>query len=229
MMKSTNSIKTALGIALVIVLAGAFWILLLNPKQEKADELGEQTTHLKAEVAAEQQQVDAGLTAKSNFPAYYRQLVVLGKAVPAEAATPSLLVQLNGISSDAHTAFESISLGGVGGEEATEGAEGALPIGAGAGPSGLSSMSYALKFDGGFFQIADFIHGLNGLVETHDGAVDANGRLITIDGFTLGPTEEEGHESGELSGTFQVSTYVTPPGQGLTAGATLAGPEGSVE
>ncbi len=227
----TQSTKTALAVVVVIALGGAFWLLLVGPKREKASELGEQTTTLRTEVAAEQQRAAVAVAAKERFPAYYRQLVLLGKAVPAEAATPSLLVQLNGISRRSNTRFQSISLGGSGGEageEGTEATEVTLPIGASPGPAGLLDMPYSLRFEGGFFQIANFVHGIDSLVETKAGAVDAHGRLITIDGFNLAPTEgEEGEapSSSALTGTFKVSTYVTPPAQGLTAGATAAGPE----
>jgi Tfp pilus assembly protein PilO len=228
-MKS-QSTKTALAIVVVIGLAAAFWMLLLAPKREKADELGEQTAQLSAEVATEQARAASALEAKHNFPRNYQQLVLLGKAVPAEAATPSLLVQLSGVSARSETSFQSIASGGAGGEapsgstEATESAAAMLPLGASIGAAGLGAMPYSLDFDGGFFDIADFIEGIDSLVETQDGAVDAKGRLITIDGFNLAPAGEEGSSADLLHASFSVTTYVTPPGQGLTAGATPEGP-----
>ncbi len=230
----SQSTKTALACVVVIVIGGAFWLLLLAPKRDKAAELGEQTTALRTNVATEEQRVAAGLAAKRDFPGDYRQLVVLGKAVPAEAATPSLLVQLNGVSAKAETEFQSIALGS-GGEGAstsagaTEGAAALLPLGASVGPAGFAAMPYTLDFEGGFFDIADFIEGLDSLVETKDGLVDAHGRLVTIDGFNLTPQSGEGGESDaassdSLAANFSVTTYVTPPGQGLTAGATESGP-----
>jgi hypothetical protein len=63
-------------------------------------------------------------------------------------------------------------------------------------------------------------------VKTKNGAVDARGRLVTVDNFELVPAEKngEGGGSSNLVAHLSVSTYVTPPGQGLTAGATSAGP-----
>jgi hypothetical protein len=154
--------------------------------------------------------------------------------VPAEAATPSLLIQLNGLSNRARTSFQSISLGSGSGEAATsetttEGSSSTelLPLGASAGPSGFAAMPYTLAFEGGFFDITKFIHSLDNLVKTEsNGKVDAHGRLVTIDSFSLTPvgSEGKGGASGQLAANFAVSTYVTPPGQGLTAGATAAGP-----
>jgi Tfp pilus assembly protein PilO len=225
-----QSTQTALAVLAVIALAGAFWLLLLAPKREKANELSEQTSTLSAAVASEQAKVTEAVTAKEQFPNYYRQLVLLGKAVPADAATPSLLVQLNGISRQAQTLFKTISLGAGGEEggngEVSEGPGAMLPIGASVGAAGLPAMPYLLEFQGGFFGIADFIEGLDSLVETENGEVIANGRLVTIDGFTMSPPPEGGSTSNQaLTASFQVTTYVTPPDQGLTAGATSSGPE----
>jgi hypothetical protein len=56
-----------------------------------------------------------------------------------------------------------------------------------------------------------------------------NGRLVTINGFSLtngGSEDGEGKTGGptELQASFNVTTYLTPPGQGITAGATPAAP-----
>jgi hypothetical protein len=232
--KMTDQAKIALVVVAMVVIAGGFWFLLLSPKREKSSELSEQAAALKSEVGQARQQAAAALVAKKDFASDYRQLVVLGAAVPAEAATPSLLVQLNGLSDQAKTSFESIALGGSEGETAapTEaaatGSAELLPLGAGTGPSGFASMPYTLVFEGGFFGITKFIEGVDGLVTTKaDGEVDAHGRLMTIDGFSLQPVGSEGgssSSSGQLSATFSVSTYVTPPGQGLTSGAPAPAP-----
>ncbi len=236
----TDSARIAVAALVVVACAIAFWLLLLSPKREKVDELTAQTDQLTAEVATEQQRAALAAEAKENFPANYQQLVLLGKAVPAEAATPSLLVQLDGVGIRSNTRFMSISGGGGGGgssggstAEATESAAALLPLGASVGPAGLSVMPYSLDFDGGFFAIADFIEGLDALVRTRNGEVDARGRLVTIDGFNLSPGGAEGGASAApssvLSANFSVTTYVTPPGQGLTAGATPSGPGTELE
>ena len=60
-----------------------------------------------------------------------------------------------------------------------------LPLGAAIGPAGLAVMPYELTFTGDFFRVADFIEGLDSLVETTNAKVGVDGRLITIDGFSL--------------------------------------------
>jgi hypothetical protein len=236
-MKSLNeSGKTVVAIVAIVVLAGAFWLVLLQPKRDKAGELSKQEAALSSEVAAAQASLITAEEAKQKFPAAYRQLVLLGKAVPVEAETPSLLVQLDGLSNGANTNFKSISLGSSG--EAAAAGEGEIsttlaPLGAAAGPAGLLAMPYALEFEGGFFEVANFMRKLDALVKTDGTEVSADGRLVMVDGFSLTPLSGEGEKGvpadGRLAAHFSVNTYVTPPGQGLTAGATAAGPASSAE
>ncbi|HTT94455.1 MAG TPA: hypothetical protein VMF55_07265 [Solirubrobacterales bacterium] len=226
-----ESAKSALAVVFVIAIAAAFWLILLSPKRDQANELKDQAATLTTELESAQAQADEALAAKKDFAADYAQLVQIGKAVPADAATPSLLVELEVLGDLTRTNFHSISLGtGEGGESGGEASsesgesQSLPPLGATSGPAGLLAMPYALEFEGGFFEIAEFIQGLDSLVKTKDGEVDARGRLITVDSFELTPAEEGGGSSSTLVAHLSVSTYVTPPGQGLTAGATAAGP-----
>jgi hypothetical protein len=83
-------------------------------------------------------------------------------------------------------------------------------------------MPYELTFKGDFFHIADFIKGLDSLVKSTNEKVGVNGRLITIDGFSL--SEDSELKFPALQATFSVTTYLTPPSQGTTAGASPEGP-----
>jgi Tfp pilus assembly protein PilO len=110
---------------------------------------------------------------------------------------------------------------------ATEASAATLPIGASIGPAGLPVMPYDLTFTGDYFQIADFMSGLNGLVHLRREAIDVTGRLVTVDAFTLAPVQSESQgltPVPTLSAELSVTTYLTPADQGLTAGATPTGP-----
>jgi len=224
----TQGTKTALAVAGVVVAAVAFWLLLIAPKREKADELGTQVTAARSELAAAHQKSAQGLAAKRNFPHNYQQVVLLGKAVPADSGTASLLVQLNHISTHTKTPFLGIELKGEGDEAGAEG-EGEdevaslPPLGSKVGPAGLRAMPYELSFKGGFFDAADFIERVNALVETKKGRVHVDGRLVTFDGISLAASKSTFHPK-ELELKFFVTAYATPAGQGLTAGATPVGP-----
>jgi Tfp pilus assembly protein PilO len=232
--KSGNmAIVAMLVVAALIV---GFWVLLLSPKREEAAKLGEQVEQVETSLAQHEAEAAEGEEARKQFPVDYQKLVVLGKAVPQGDETASLLVQMNTIARRAEVKFRDITLSSGGSEEeeasapatagasATEATASLLPLGASIGPAGLAVMPYSLTFDGSFFQIADFIEGLDSMVKTHNGKVNVDGRLVTIGGFSLAAGGEEGGSSSALTATFTVTTYLTPPGQGLTAGASAGSP-----
>ena len=97
---------------LVGVLAIGFYLMLLAPKREKASQLNDQISQLHASISQQEQVASFAEQARKEFPRYYGRLVVLGKAVPQQADTASMLVQLNTIAGDSHVDFRSIELGG---------------------------------------------------------------------------------------------------------------------
>jgi Tfp pilus assembly protein PilO len=110
--------------------------------------------------------------------------------------------------------------------DATEASAATLPIGAAVGPAGLPVMPYQLNFVGDFFEIADFMKRVDSMVRAGHGGVAVDGRLLTVDAFTLSPVVDEGSSNGAptLTAELTVTTYLTPADQGATAGATPGGP-----
>jgi Tfp pilus assembly protein PilO len=103
----------------IIALAGAFYLLVLGPKRDKASEMKGQIDQLNGSISAAEQQASYGEQARQEFPKYYGRMVVLGKAVPGEADTASLLVQLNGIAHRSKTDLRAIALNQGGATAAT--------------------------------------------------------------------------------------------------------------
>lgn len=232
-MSSTN--RTVVAVVALAVLAGAFWMLLLSPKRDEASKLDEQAKELQTSLALHEAEVAEAEAARKEFPADYQHLVVVGKAVPGGDETASLLVQMNRLANGTGGTFRDIKLSssGEGGEAApaaspgegesaspTEVAASLLPLGATVGAAGLGVMPYEVTFSGNFFQIADYIKGLDSLVKTQGEKVVVDGRLITIDGFALEAAPEKGFPA--LKASFALTTYLTPPEE---AGATGVAPE----
>ncbi len=245
--------RLIVAILVVAALAVGFWMLLLAPKREEADKLSSEVDSLNVTLAEAQGRAAEAVAARQEFPTDYRQLVVLGQAVPASDETASLLVELNQVSVDSKISFEGFQLTSEGGEVAetavpappteapatesssavpaaatvppTEAAAALMPLGATIGPAGLAVMPYELTFTGSFFEVADFIEEIDSLVHTGDAEVAVEGRLMTINGFALSPEQtEEGEASSDLGATFSLTTYLVPPGQGVTAGASPTEP-----
>lgn len=242
-MSSSNRVIVAM--LAVVALGVAFWVLLLSPKKDEVRKLDKQVAQLGELLSLHRSEVTRGLAAQKAFPTEYQQLVVLGKAAPADDDTASLLVQLNRIAKGSRVRFETFVLAAGGGSEPaapepqpapepgqavsypspTEVAASTMPLGASIGPAGLAVMPYTLTFKGNFFHVADFIHGLDSLVQSKNEKVEVTGRLITINGFTL--TEDSSRGFPALEATFTVTTFLVPPSQGVTGGASPTSPEPS--
>lgn len=235
----TANNKIIVAMIAVVALAAAFWMMLLSPKRDEVKKLDHQVAQHEESLSVHQAEVQRGLQARQSFPAEYQQLVVLGKAAPAEDDTASLLVQLNRIAGGASVRFQTFQLksGGGSAEETTEAeapvaeetpasptevAASTMPLGASIGPAGLAVMPYELTFKGSFFKLADFIHGLDSLVKTKNSEVSVTGRLITINGFELSADTNKGFPY--LEANFSVTTFLVPPAQGLTGGASPTAP-----
>src|SRR5215204_193404 len=224
-LSSTNAL--IVGMLAFVVIAFLFWTMMLGPKRDEADKLGAKAKALETSLATHESEISQALEARDSYPADYRDLVVLGKAVPGDDDTASFLVQLNRISEKAKVEFRNLKLAAaeseaapeetplpVEGSSPTEVAASTLPLGATIGAAGLAVMPYELSFEGNFFTIADFIQGLDTLVRTENEKVAVTGRLITINGFVLKGDTGKGFPA--LEGSFSVTTYLTPPTQGVT-------------
>jgi Tfp pilus assembly protein PilO len=251
MMKMTSSNRMVIAIVVIVAIAAAFWIMLLSPKREEAAKLEKQVEELSVALVQSQSAVSEAEAARQQFPRNYEQLVVLGKAVPATDETSSLLVELNHVAKASDVKFESLQFGSTDGAAAPEaspevappaptpGSEGTTgvpassvapteaaaalqPIGASVGPAGLSVLPYDLTFSGTFFDVADFMQGIDSLVKPGSDKVAVDGRLVTLDGFALNGDSDSGFPT--LDATFSVTTYLVPPSQGVTAGATESAP-----
>jgi Tfp pilus assembly protein PilO len=238
-MGSASTKRLAIAMVAIAALAGAFWMLALSPKRKEASELSTQVSQAREALYQHQSEAAQAEAAQRQFPHNYEQLVVLGKAVPGDDDAASLLVQLNRIAAESKVRFQTLTLNGSGESESaatapapeessaegaispTEVAASLLPLGASIGPADLAVMPYELTFAGSFFHIADFIEGLDSLVKTENAKVDVHGRLLTVSSFSLTPGQGG---FPELEASFEVTTYLTPPSQGLTAGVTAEAP-----
>ncbi|MGH2937974.1 MAG: hypothetical protein ACRDPE_07635 [Solirubrobacterales bacterium] len=233
---------------LAVVLAIAFWQLELGPKRTEASELAETVTSLRSSLAVDRQELATAIAARREFPAGYQQLLVLGQGVPGNSETASLLVELGQLASRAGVHFENLTLEG-GGSEApavespvegsttgepatgstapgqapvapTESAAATLPLGATIGSAGLAVMPYTLNVSGNFFHLAKFMHELDALVKTKKGGIAVDGRLLTVNSFSLA-AGAAGFPN--LDASLSVTTYVAPATQ--TASIPESAPE----
>ena len=236
----------------LIALAVGFWLLILAPKQKQAGELQDRIDGLNGRVDAAEVEIAAAEKARSDFSSDYADLVTLGTAIPEEDDQATLVHDLTTIGRQNDVSFRSFTLAEGSGSAAavapaptepssgstessdataapvaataTEASAASLPIGATVGPAGLPVMPYDLTYFGRFFDMADVFADLDARVQARDGkrGLKTDGRLITIDGFSLTADPKRGFPS--VAGDIAVTTFVVPPEQGIAAGANPAGP-----
>jgi Tfp pilus assembly protein PilO len=146
-------------------------------------------------------------------------------AEPAPAATTTTSTEdapatADGTESTTTTTSESTTVSAT----PTEADAATLPIGATVGSAGLPVMPYKLRFNGSFFDMADFFASLDKSVDVVDTEVnpEVNGRLMTVNGFAM--VGDPIHGFPLVQASVALNTYIVPADQGLSAGATPAGP-----
>jgi Tfp pilus assembly protein PilO len=120
----------------------------------------------------------------------------------------------------------SSAAGGSGAAPPASGAGAAPPSGGGAGAAGSSSgvpgldaVPLEFTFTGSFFDLTDFFHDLKRFVRVTGDELAVRGRLMTISGFTFKATTFP-----RIEAQVQAMVYLSPKGEGTTAGATPSGP-----
>ena len=108
-MKGTD--RAILLTLMMVGLLATFYFMILAPKRDQASTLDEEITTLQSSVDTAEQVVAYAQQAREEFPQDYTRVVTLGKAVPDQADSASMLVQLSSISEKSKVEFRGIELG----------------------------------------------------------------------------------------------------------------------
>lgn len=216
---------------MAIAATAAFWFLALAPKRERVDTANAQIVQAQSQLDTAESQLKNATAAKQRYLDNYGAVAALGKSVPDDDRTDTLMYQLQQLANRAGVNFQSIVLragaapppGTVATPNATVTAT--LPPGSSVGSAGFPTMPFTLTFNGSFFKLQKFLAGINNLTTVRKGEkVRVRGRLLQIDGVGLQPSSQGfPHITAKLSAT----AYLLPKGQGLTAGATPSSPSGT--
>jgi Tfp pilus assembly protein PilO len=102
----------------------------------------------------------------------------------------------------------------------TGSSSGSSASGATSGVPGLDTVGLTFKFEGSYFDLADFLHRVKRFVRLANGDIRVKGRLMTIDGLALKTSESFPKITAELTSTV----YLSPKTEGAAAGGTPQGP-----
>jgi len=221
-----RSSKLLIPVVVLLAAAGAYWFLLLAPKREEAAALATQITQKEAEVQQAEALLTSYRTSEKTYKVNYAKVARLGKAVPADDDVRSLVVQIEDAAADSKVDFRSINVGGgasaSSAEPTTATDAAAAPPGAQTiGPAGFSVMPFTLTFEGEYLDLSKFFSRLERFVKVSNQKLDVTGRLLRVENFTLAPA---GEGYPHLTAQVGATTYLVPPTQGLTGGATAQGP-----
>lgn len=100
------------------------------------------------------------------------------------------------------------------------GAGGTTPAAGGSAP-GLESVGLDFTFRGTFFDLADFFHRMKRFVKVANDDIIVRGRLMTIDSLNW---KAEPDKWPFLTAEVHATVYLAPKSEGVSAGATPAGP-----
>jgi Tfp pilus assembly protein PilO len=216
----TGRDRMVLMAVVVVAILGAGWMLVVSPERNKANSIGAEVTTAQAALATAEGELSKARAAQSQYASAYSSIVSLGKAVPAEKEVPSLILQLARASEQKKVFFSSISS-----SSGTTSASAAATTAA----AGFTAMPFSFVFDGSFFDLERLMRKLtNFTTRTASGALEVNGRLLTIQSVNLTPVSTEAtasssKASSELTGTVTASAYVLPGGQSVTGSSPAPG------
>jgi hypothetical protein len=151
---------------------------------------------------------------------------------PAQTAPGGAAESANNAAQTSDQRNAAAEQSGVDATTSTSAGEGGLPVGGGAAggtaapaaptaPAGLETVPLSLQFEGNFFKLADFFHELKRFVRVANNDVLVSGRLISVDGVSWASDPEI---FPAVRAEVTATVYLSPLTQGVTAGATPAGP-----
>jgi hypothetical protein len=240
------------GVLAGVVAVAGIWLGVIGPKRDTATALQDQIATAQARLDAATTTAATADRARLTYRTDYATLAKLGKAVPGDDDIASLVYQLESIARANKIDFRAVKLTGVaaaatqpapeavatdsadtsGKEESTDAAPAAAPApvvsqappGTVVGPAGLMTVPFTFTFDGGYLAMQRFLKAIDGLAVTTKQQVRVNGRLLTVDGFSLTPGL-----SGlpKLKAIVSATAYIVPPDDNAAVSATSQAPAGA--
>ena len=194
-MKRDVPLTAVLGLALLIVAAVAYMILI-KPKREENAKLDREIAALERKLAA----TPAAKPTQRKSKVDVSELFRLAKTIPDQEDMPGIILELDSLASSAGVRFMSIKPAEA---SASSGSPRALPV--------------SVVVDGNYYDVTDFLFRVRNLVSVHEGKLDVDGRLYSLDAIDL-------HESRRgfprIEAALTLSAYVSESAASGAAPAT---------
>jgi Tfp pilus assembly protein PilO len=161
-------------------------MFLVSPQSKKAAELQTQIDDTNTQIVTRRIQ---SKSASRPQPIKVADLFRLAKAMPDREDMPGIILTISQVARGAGIKFDTI--------EPQEFAP--APVGS------FRILKIHLAFKGDFYGLSDFLYRLRSLVTVHDGRLDADGRLFTVDTVTFSLSEDD---FPNISADVVVDAYV---------------------
>ena len=204
---------------LALVAVGGYWKMVIAPKRAAIVKLDQQIATHEAELAQTQSLIVTYQGARDAYETNYATFVRLGKAVPTDDDTRSLVVQLDAAAKRSAVDFSTINVNGGGAAGGSTASAAIIPGAVNAGS--FSAMPFTFSFDGTFATLGNFFSRLERFVSVNGDKISVSGRLLRLESIQLQPGE-----GGWPSLTAQVgaSSYIVPVAEAPTAAAATTAP-----
>lgn len=171
------------GAGLLVLLVG--WFGVVRPQSQKAAALDKKTADVQQQVtsnlAAIAAQKSASAAATATPKIRVADVYKLAKAMPTNTDWPDILIELAQVADDSGVDLQNISPGSV-------------------NPDG--TIGITMSVSGDFFTVTDLLYRLRNLVAVRGGALEATGRLFSVDDVSLAPTGK-----GAVGASLTLHTY----------------------
>jgi hypothetical protein len=226
----SRSIRILLVAVVAVVAVGGYWKLALAPKRQEAAKLDQEVAVAEAQLVQTQNLIATYEGAQKEYKTNYATMVRLGKAVPADDDTRSLMVQLDTSAKRSGIDFDAMNLNASGGP-ASAATSATTPVAPGAINTGaFSAMPFQFDFTGTFETLGNFFTRLESFVTVDGDKIDVRGRLLRVETLKL-QAAADGWPG--LQATVGASSYIVPktteaaaaaPGTSTPSTTTAAAP-----
>jgi Tfp pilus assembly protein PilO len=214
----SRNTRILLAVVIAVLAAGGYWKLALAPKRAEAAKLAKQVATEKAKLAQQQSLLATYEGARAQYKANYAQVVRLGKAVPPDDDTRSLVVQLDAAAKRSGTSFDNIDITSSSATSTTSTSTAAAAV----PPGAISVGSYAalpvsLAFSGDFDTLENFLGRVQRFVTLKGDDVLVNGRLMRVESIGLQPGA---NGWPDMSIKIGADSYIVPDDEAAQTGST---------
>ncbi|MDA0166454.1 hypothetical protein OM076_39685 [Solirubrobacter ginsenosidimutans] len=205
----SRTFRILIVVVVTALAGGGYFKLVLAPKRQQADALALQVATKQQELAQTQALIATYKGARDAYKENYATVVRLGKAVPTDDDTRSLLVQLDTSAKRSGVAFDTINVTAAS-SAGTPTAGTAAPVKVTPGAVNVGAFSaqpFSFSFRGDFQTLGNLFARLDQFVTLKGDAINVRGRLMHLETISLTPG---GKGWPTLVADVKASAYIVP-------------------